>query len=49
MILSDDVSVYPFAESLEQFFAKQDDGRYVFTNFQAMGDIIYNDLTQEGN
>jgi len=49
VILSDDVSVYPFAESLEQFFAKQDDGRYVFTNFQAMGDIIYNDLTQGGN
>ena len=46
VILSDDVSVYSFAESLEQFFTVEDDGSYVFTDFQAMGDIVYTDLTE---
>ena len=48
-IVSNDVSVYPFAKSLEQFFTVEDDGTYVFTNFQAMGNIVYKDLTEDSD
>lgn len=50
ILLSSEASVYPSAKSLENFFNLEDDGSYVFTNFDAMGkDIIYKDLTQQGN
>ena len=49
VILSNDVSVYPFVESLQRFFTIGWDGSYIFTNFQAMGNIVYNDLTKQDN
>lgn len=48
ILLSSEVSDYPSAQGLERFFTINDDGSYVFTNFEAMGNIVFNDLTQAG-
>jgi len=48
ILLSSDFSVYPFANSLGNFFTVEDDGSYVFRNLEAIDkEIVYRDLSED--